>query len=351
MDSELVTITDNVVAAVWEREFNQTMLLDPRAGFMLGEGLDGEKPPTEFMVLRNKAIGVPYAGFVSPAASCEDDATDRVMFEGNLAHSVMGDGLVSYRNQRRSSQLRCAVVNEFTAYKTTGGAVNSVIKSKHIQVKNIKAIDTGKGLMANSMGLEGDDLLTEISDSYVLAESELSRDCESENWCDSSAVKRQIWLMHQLEEKEEVDESEIDLEVMNHAKHVCTNKYGTIIPLHTEMKTDPIATADLGIPLEKQMGDSSYAGVSEYHRVTFEGFNKKNPFCGGDDLKAIVLNKSGSDIHPLAYFYDSKFINSNDEGFGYMFTPPNSWTTVRECGSFPCTGPLNTVWNFHRTTF
>lgn len=107
-NAEGITLTGNTVAAVWERVFEQSMLIDPRAGFMIGMGEMGEKPPKNFKATNNKAIGVPYAGFVAPAQSCVDDSDDRVMFEGNYAHSVSGDGWVGYRNTGQSSQRRCA---------------------------------------------------------------------------------------------------------------------------------------------------------------------------------------------------------------------------------------------------
>jgi hypothetical protein len=43
----------NVMAGIWERDFNQSMLLDTRAGWMLGEGTSGETPPINVTFIEN----------------------------------------------------------------------------------------------------------------------------------------------------------------------------------------------------------------------------------------------------------------------------------------------------------
>jgi hypothetical protein len=43
----------NVMAGIWERDFNQSMLLDARAGWMLGEGSSGETPPINVTFIDN----------------------------------------------------------------------------------------------------------------------------------------------------------------------------------------------------------------------------------------------------------------------------------------------------------
>jgi hypothetical protein len=35
----------------------------------------------------------------------------------------------------------------------------------------------------------------------------------------------------------------------------------------------------------------------------------------------------------------------------YLFTPPNEWAVLDDCGQFPCTGPLNTLLRFESSTF
>lgn len=68
-------------------------------------------------------------------------------------------------------------------------------------------------------------------------------------------------------------------------------------------------------------------------------------------MRAITFNGEASDIVPLIKMTECTFIDTSDIGFVYMFQPPDSWITVRQCGSFPCTGPLNTAINFFRTSF
>jgi len=35
----------------------------------------------------------------------------------------------------------------------------------------------------------------------------------------------------------------------------------------------------------------------------------------------------------------------------YFFKPPKKWAIIKDCGEFPCTGPLNTIYSFKGTKF
>ena len=116
------------------------------------------------------------------------------------------------------------------------------------------------------------------------------------------------------------------------------------------MKKAPIATTNVMIPLENPDGDASFAGHVTYKQVKFHNFASGRTYCGKQQ-HAITLNPKGSDIIPLVDFIENEFNNVDDSAFIYMFTPPDSWITVRECGSFPCTGPWNTVFSFSNTKY
>jgi hypothetical protein len=54
---------------------------------------------------------------------------------------------------------------------------------------------------------------------------------------------------------------------------------------------------------------------------------------------------------PIHKFYDSKFIDNENEALAYFYVPPKKWAIIKDCGEFPCTGPYNTFFMFMRNTF
>ena len=67
--------------------------------------------------------------------------------------------------------------------------------------------------------------------------------------------------------------------------------------------------------------------------------------------RIINLNDKGADYHPIAKFYNTKFENINDEAIAFLFSPPQAWANLDDCGDFPCSGPSNTLIYFDSTTY
>lgn len=63
------------------------------------------------------------------------------------------------------------------------------------------------------------------------------------------------------------------------------------------------------------------------------------------------MNKHAADYTPTVRLTNSKLHNVNFDAFAYLFTPPNEWSVVDDCGEFPCTGPLNALIKFEGATF
>ena len=40
---------------------------------------------------------------------------------------------------------------------------------------------------------------------------------------------------------------------------------------------------------------------------------------------------------------DNKFIDVQDDAFGYFYDPKAGWANVADCGNFPCTAPWNVL--------
>lgn len=313
------------------------MLLDVRGSYLIGGG-EGESLVQNVTVTNNIASGGVYAGFIAPGYPC-GDTSEQVMKSGNLAHSIDGEGWVMYSTGSTDEQT-CWQASGFTSYKTTGAGALGVVKTNKMIVNDMIIIDAGKGLTVNHGGIDGYALVSLFEDIDIYGEIEDSHDCPEPGYCGDFT-----WTLWEEEEEEADKEAE-----KARMKRMCFNKRGTITPLHLQMKKPPIATTNVMIPLENPDGDSSFAGHVTYKQVRFHNFSSGSTYCGYEQ-HAIELNPSGSDIIPLVDFIDNEFNNVDDSAFIYMFTPPDAWITVRECGSFPCTGPWNTVFSFSGTTY
>jgi len=310
------------------------MLLDVRGAYILGGG-EGEKAISNVVATNNVAAGSVYAGFIAPGVACGETGT---MQEGNLAHSIDGEGWVTYANGMDKDAQSCFESSGFTSYKTTGAGVLSVIKTDKIIMKDIVVLDAGKGLLANHGGMSGASLHTLLENCKLYGEIAESHDCPTENWCDDIS-----WDWSGEMDGDAAKQQKF-------AERACFDKVGTIAPLHLEMGKSPIATTKIMVPLENPDGDGTFAGHVTYKNVEFHNFGSKYTYCG-NALQAVKLNKDAADIIPLVTFEDCLFDDVDDEAFVWMFTPPDSWITVRACGSFPCTGPLNTAFSFENTVF
>lgn len=63
------------------------------------------------------------------------------------------------------------------------------------------------------------------------------------------------------------------------------------------------------------------------------------------------MNPFASDRVPLSDFVDTTFENVGDDSWGHFMTPPAKWANVKDCGSFPCTAPLNVLLMFKGTKY
>ena len=58
------------------------------------------------------------------------------------------------------------------------------------------------------------------------------------------------------------------------------------------------------------------------------------------------INADGSDSNPVTSLNQIEFVNVHNDALTYLYTPPQKWAIVRDCGEFPCTGPLNLALKF-----
>jgi len=57
------------------------------------------------------------------------------------------------------------------------------------------------------------------------------------------------------------------------------------------------------------------------------------------------------DYVALHEFYDTKFIDVEGDAATYIYDPPQKWAIIKDCGSFPCTGPQNIILSFKDNKF
>lgn len=50
-------------------------------------------------------------------------------------------------------------------------------------------------------------------------------------------------------------------------------------------------------------------------------------------------------------FFNTTFEEVEDNALVFMITPPKKWANLKDCGDFPCTGPLNTQIRLEGTKF
>jgi len=112
----------------------------------------------------------------------------------------------------------------------------------------------------------------------------------------------------------------------------------------------PITSTPPACPHYKIKADASFGGVTTYENIQFINFKSGKTFCG-EDQRLIRLNHYNADYLPAVKFIGTRFENVAQDTLAYLFTPPNEWAVLDDCGQFPCTGPLNTLIKFERSSF
>lgn len=103
-------------------------------------------------------------------------------------------------------------------------------------------------------------------------------------------------------------------------------------------------------PQYKIKADASFGGKTQYENLSFINFKSAKTWCGSDQ-RLFALNRFAADYIPATRLYNTRFENVDQDAMAYLFTPPNEWSVVDDCGEFPCTGPLNALIQFERSTF
>jgi hypothetical protein len=103
------------------------------------------------------------------------------------------------------------------------------------------------------------------------------------------------------------------------------------------------------LPPQKLKSICSWKTKVELHRVEFINFRAETQM--GMKNRAFQFNQWASDSIPMHEFYDTKFVNCEEDALGWFFEPPKGWAIIKDCGNFPCTAPKNTIFSFRDTKF
>lgn len=171
-------------------------------------------------------------------------------------------------------------VGYFEGWKISESSVVTVAKTDKVIITRVVALDTGKGIIGNQVGIKGDELETWITHSYIKSESSVVRDCPKRLWCsDAKPIDLEDPDSTWTESVWDRDPDEVTKE--SHGL-ICRNKFGTITPTHLESGQDPVLTQAFMLPIEGVSGDAAFAGTAFYYNVTFDSFVDDRPYCGGN---------------------------------------------------------------------
>lgn len=180
-------------------------------------------------------------------------------------------------------------------------------------------IDNGHSLSAN-VGLEGDDQSVKLKNILFYGETE-ARDCKYQNQCED-----------------------------NDSGGGCYDKSAIMPSSYAGHSKPPLISTPTGWPQYKIKADCSLGGKTTYENLQFINFKSAKTWCGTQQ-RLFVLNPTNADYLPQTKFFNTRFENVAQDTLAYLFTPPNEWSVVDDCGLFPCTGPLNTLLTFEKSTF
>jgi len=130
----------------------------------------------------------------------------------------------------------------------------------------------------------------------------------------------------------------------------CYEKNAIMPSSYANHNKDPLVSIPSKCPQYKIKADASFGGVTTYENIQFINFKSGKTYCGAEQ-RLIRLNRHNADYLPAVRFISTRFENVAQESIAYLFTPPNEWAVVDDCGQFPCTGPLNSLIQFERSTF
>lgn len=113
---------------------------------------------------------------------------------------------------------------------------------------------------------------------------------------------------------------------------------------------DPLPKSASKVPIHKIKADASFGGKTDYHNLKFFNYISNRTFCGNHQV-LFRLNHHAADYIPKATFHSPIFENIHQDAMAFLFTPPDEWANLDDCGDFPCTAPSNALLDFEDATW
>jgi len=102
------------------------------------------------------------------------------------------------------------------------------------------------------------------------------------------------------------------------------------------------------MPYPEPMGSGHWEG---HFRVYNNEFRHFSATTRTGKRNTMIKNHALPDHQQIQYFSNNKFVNVDQANFAYIAKPPGGWAGISDCGNFPCTAPLNVLWEFSGNTF
>lgn len=102
-------------------------------------------------------------------------------------------------------------------------------------------------------------------------------------------------------------------------------------------------------PIYNHMSDSAWGGRTFLYRNKFINFKSQTT----EGMKNAIFgsNEFASDYTEMHEFFDSEFINVENDAIATLQDPDPKWANNKDCGYFPCTAPYNILYSFQGTTW
>ena len=298
--SNKATITNNVAGGMGTRYWSEETRLDELAVFNIWN----KDQSWSNIILKNNIVGgSERIGFLVPSTSWTESSPS---YDNNLAHTVQHGAWILKNNLVTG----CNAFRNFKAYKTMEQGVLTYQAYSEIEVSNIETLDCGRGVTLNIGGLFDKNYIR-FKDSVIWGQTDLLPADTGSFWVESYGM----WISE-------------------------ATKSGKVVP----------ETMLSHLPYEKIISYANWFTEASVTNVKFKNWGSGFRTWNSSTLHRVFgINSEASDATPVTFLDQIEFINVHNDALVYLFTPPQKWAIVRDCGAFPCTGPLNMALKFSNT--
>jgi hypothetical protein len=102
-------------------------------------------------------------------------------------------------------------------------------------------------------------------------------------------------------------------------------------------------------PYHKSKSYGTWGGQAIFKNFEFINFYEKTKL--GKQQTVICLNPTASDYIQPHLFIGTKMNNVKPGAMAYLKAPNPGWANLKDCVEFPCTAPLNVLFDFKDTKY